>query len=88
MHNILSLSCRFVDWLERALNDDLPDEQWRMPEPHPAGVRPGTIDDSNADYHKLVNTVERHTRCSPAYCLSQKHFDAPAECKFGFPKDL
>ena len=59
-----------------------------MPEPHSAAVRPGTIDDSKANYHKLVNTVERHSRCSPAYCLRQKHFDAPADCRFGFPKDL
>ena len=52
-------------------NDDLPDEQWKMPEPHPAAVRPGTTDDSNADYHKLVNTVERHTICSHACYLRQ-----------------
>ena len=49
--------------------------------------RAGTIDNSNADYHKLVNTVERHTRYSPAYCPRKKH-DTPAECRFGFPKDL
>ena len=40
-----------------------------MPEPHPAAVKLGTIDDSNADYHKLVNTVVRHTSCSPAYSM-------------------
>ena len=56
--------------------------------PHPAPVRTGRIDSINADYHELVYTVERHTRFSPVYCLRQKHFDAPAECRFGFPKDL
>ena len=59
-----------------------------MPEPNPAAIRPGIIDDSNIDCHKLVNSVERHTRCTPACRLRQKHVDTPAECRFGFPKDL
>ena len=44
------------------------------------------VEDADADYHRLVNSVERHTRCSSAYCLRQKYLGVPAECRFGFPK--
>ena len=67
-------------------NEELPDEQWRIPQPHPSAVRPSAVEDADADYHRLVNSVERHTRCSSAYCLRQKYLGVPAECRFGFPK--
>ena len=79
---------RYVDWLITTVNEDLPDEQWRCPEPHPSAVKPTEVENSDQDYNRLVNSVERHTRCSPAYCLKQKHVGLPADCRFGFPKDL
>ena len=80
--------CRYIDWLVTTFNEELPDEQWRIPQPHPSAVRPSTVEDADADYHRLVNSVERHTRCSSAYCLRQKNVGVPAECRFGFPKGL
>ena len=59
-----------------------------MPEPHPPAVRATVVENHDNDYHRLVNTVERHTRCSPAYCLRRKKMDLLAECRFGFPKPL
>ena len=59
-----------------------------MPEPHPSAVRATVVENHDNDYHRLVNTVERHTRCSPAYCLGRKRMDLLAECRFGFPKPL
>ena len=67
---------------------NLPDETWRIPDPHPSAVSATTLDNRDNDYHRLVNTVERHTRCSPAYCLKQRRQDLLAECRFGFPKPL
>jgi hypothetical protein len=69
-------------------NEELPDESWRIPDPHPSAVRATTVDNRDNDYHRLANTVERHTRCSAAYCLKQKRVDLLAECRFGFPKPL
>ena len=66
----------------------MPDEQWRNPQPHPSSVKPSAVEDTGADYHWLVNSVERHTKCSSAYCLRQKNRSVPAECGFGFPKGL
>ncbi|CAB4023269.1 ATP-dependent DNA helicase pif1 [Paramuricea clavata] len=79
---------RYVDWLVTTFNEELPDENWRIPDPHPSAVSATTLDNRDHDYHRLVNTVERHTRCSPAYCLKQNRVDLLAECRFGFPKPL
>ncbi|CAB4032530.1 ATP-dependent DNA helicase PIF1 [Paramuricea clavata] len=82
------LLIQYVDWLVTTFNEELPDENWSVPDPHPSAVRATTVDNRDNDYHRLVNTVERHTRCSPAYCLKQKRVDLLAECRFGFPKPL
>ena len=57
-------------------------------EPRPSAVRATAIDNHDNDYHRLVNTVERHTRCSPAYCLRRKRMDLLAEWRFDFPKPV
>ena len=67
-------------------DEELPDEQWKIAQPHPSAVRPSVVEDADADSHRLVNSVERHTRCSSAYCLRQENVGVPAECRFGFPK--
>ena len=85
----LTKSCivlRCVDWLVTTFNEDLPDESQRMPDPHPSAISATLVDNHDSDYHRLVNTVERHTRCSAAYCLKQKTGNPLAECRFGFPK--
>lgn len=58
-----------------------------MPQPHPSACQPGQdIDD--ADYQDLVNSVERHTRCSAAYCLRQKGAQQTPTCRFKFPREV
>ena len=42
---------------------------------------------TDTDYEDLLNTVQRHTRCSSAYCLKRKPNDNEAKCRFNFPKD-
>ena len=51
--------CRYIDWLVTIFNEELPDEQWRIPQPHPSAVRPSTIEDADADYHRLVEQIYR-----------------------------
>ena len=55
------------------------------PNPHPCTVTFRNV--QYQDYHQLVNTVERHTRCSSAYCLRRKNGEEPS-CRFDFPKEL
>lgn len=42
---------------------------------------------TDTDYEDLLNTVQRHTRCSSVYCLKRKANDSEAKCRFNFPID-
>ena len=79
----------YVDWLVTTVNDSIPDDQWTLPQPHPCTISLIDVDDSaqTEDYTNLVNTVQRHTRCSPAYCIKQKQNQQQPQCRFGYPKE-
>ena len=77
---------QYADWLITTMNAEVPDEQWRLPQPHPSAVPPQDIQDEQQDYQDLVNSVERHTRCSAAYCLRYNPELPEPYCRFGYPK--
>lgn len=58
----------YCDWLVTTCNDALPDELWSLPNPHLCTISIHNVVDLEQDYQDLANTVERHTRCSAAYC--------------------
>ena len=64
--------CLYSDWLVTTCNESIPDDQWIFPDPHPCSLQFEHINDMDQDYHNLVNAVERHTHCSPAYCFKRK----------------
>lgn len=43
---------------------------------------------SDDDYVDLLNTVQRHTRCSTNYCLRKKQNELELKCRFRFPFEL
>ena len=43
------------------------------------------VEDIKMDLIELIATCQRHTLCSPAYCLKKKGVQ---ECRFGYPKPL
>ena len=51
----------YADWLVTTWNDNVPDNFWRQPFPHPSALSLYNVTDIEADYHDLVNSVERHT---------------------------
>ena len=77
---------QYVDWLVTTINEALPQENWTVPRPHPSAVPIQDIQNEDDDYHALVNSVERHTKCSTAYCLRTKP-GKPPTCRFKYPKD-
>lgn len=77
---------QYANWLVTTCNDTLPDESWTSPDPHPCAVSVQDVADSDDDYHNLVNSVERHTRCSAAYCLRKKPGEPNAQCRFNYPR--
>lgn len=78
---------QYVDWLVTTCNESIPDEHWCTPLLHPCSVPPSDVTDVDEDYHSLVNTVQRHTRCSTAYCLRSKPGRQDVECRFGYPHE-
>ena len=77
----------YIDSLVTTINNSIPDETWRRPEPHPCAQKLNDIvvTSHNDDYHSLVNCVQRHTKCSSAYCLRKKNTQSEPTCRFGYP---
>ena len=61
------------------INEAIPDKNdWSVPNPHPCTVPFTHLQDQDEDYHQLVNTVERHTKCSSEYNYDKpKNLDNP-----------
>ena len=55
--------------------------------PHVCNKPYANVKDINMDLVEMIATCQRHTRCSPAYCLKKKK-KGVQECRFGYPKPL
>lgn len=67
--------CQYVDSLLCTNNPQPPNnEMWIKPDIHPCKKKFKDIPNSQlaTDYVDLLNTVQRHTRCSTNYCLKKK----------------
>jgi ATP-dependent DNA helicase PIF1 len=58
-----------------------------VPEIHPCQKSHNELLDDMQDYIELINKLQRHTRCSPSYCL---RIDPSRQqiCRFGYPKEI
>ncbi len=85
--NASNIICNYADWLFSTENP-LPPEQgyWVKPQHNPCQQKPCETD-KNADLANLINTVQRHSRCSTNYCLKKVN-DSELRCRFNFPKPL
>ncbi|CAB3985549.1 ATP-dependent DNA helicase PIF1 [Paramuricea clavata] len=63
---------------------------WIRPEVHPCQRSHHDIPEheKQSDYVDLLNTVQRHTRCSTSYCLRKKSNETELKCRFHFPFDI
>ena len=80
--------CQYVDWILTTVNQLPPEtETWVRPKVHPCQKRPEDIAEADleTDYIDLVNTVQRHSKCSTSYCLRQKEGEVDLKCRFNFP---
>ena len=80
----------YVDGLHTAWHPapPVPGQPFVPPVRHPCARRFADVDECEADYESLINSVQRHTKCSERYCLRKKRGSAVAECRFGYPKPL
>ena len=78
--------CKYVDGLLSTYNPDPPDNgNWIKPTVHPCQQHHKDIQNTDTDYIDLLNTVQRHTRCSSNYCLRKKENESDLKCRFHFP---
>ena len=73
-------------WLVTTCNNAIPDDYWSIPNPHPCSIPIANVADEDEDYSNLVNTVQRHTKCSTAYCLRKKPREPDLKCRFKYPQ--
>ncbi len=74
---------QYIDSMVTTIN---PDMNAAIPEQHPCQKVRDEIDDSSQDYIELINKLQRHTRCSPSYCIRVNR-SGQQSCRFGYPKD-
>ena len=77
----------YANWLVTTIiNDALPLDNWTIPSLHPSAISTDNVEDLDRDCAALVNSVERHTKCNPAYCIEIKPGQQPT-FRFNFPND-
>ena len=57
-----------------------------IPIRHPCQKDHSELQDDIQDYIDLVNKLQRHTRCSPSYCILVNR-KGEQMCRFGYPKE-
>ena len=83
--------CDYVDSLLSTWNPSPPfQNNWSKPGVHPCKLHYLDLshDEQCHDYVNLLNTVQRHTRCSTNYCLKHKQNESDLKCRFNYPFDL
>ena len=83
--------CQYVDTLISTCNPCPPDSDlWNKPSIHPCKKKHKDINQSDLDndYIDLLNTVQRHTRCSTKYCLRYNQVNKDLQCRFNYPVDF
>lgn len=83
--------CDYVDSLLSTWNPKLPCENnWAKPVVHPCKQHYLHLSHNEQcdDYVNLLNTVQRHTRCSTNYCLKRKENESDLKCRFNYPFNL
>jgi ATP-dependent DNA helicase PIF1 len=74
---------RYLDSVVTTIN---PNINAPFPERHPCQKGSDEINYNLQDYVELINKLQRHTRCSPSYCIRVK--GGQQVCRFGYPKDI
>ena len=55
---------------------------------HPCSKPFAQRENSRRELAELLNRVERHTKCTPAYCLRKVKNSQTQQCRFHFPRSL
>lgn len=98
MINLLTFSARqhLVDYIDKTIStinpavqldgSDIDSAPPLCVDPHICNVAYADVEDVHQDLIDLIATCQRHTRCSPSYCLRTVHGEQ--KCRFDYPKPL
>jgi ATP-dependent DNA helicase PIF1 len=81
--NVMSEVVRYLNSLTTTINPGL---NAPIPDKHPCQKDRSELLDDQQDYIDLINKLQRHTRCSPSYCLRVDRGNKQS-CRFGYPKE-
>ncbi|KAK3920379.1 ATP-dependent DNA helicase [Frankliniella fusca] len=74
-------------YFEGLISAVIPNPNVEMAFRHPCEVRFGEVEDAETDISQLLLKVQRHTKCSPGYCL-RLNKQRETVCRFHFPFDI
>lgn len=80
---MMNNAIRYIDSMVTTIN---PGMNAAIPERHPCQKRRDEIEDDSKDHIELINKLQRHTRCSPSYCIRVNRSKEQI-CRFGYPKE-
>jgi hypothetical protein len=76
---------KYTDSIVTTINSEI---NAAIPRKYPCQKSSDEIKDNlQQDYIELVNKLQRHTYCSPSYCLRVNKKTGQQMCRFGYPKD-
>lgn len=76
-----------IDFYDKLISTENPNMYEPPATEHPCKKKFSDVEDVNLDLAKLLNCVQRHTKCSAGYCL-RKDKNNQLKCRFGFPETL
>ncbi|KAK3918035.1 ATP-dependent DNA helicase, partial [Frankliniella fusca] len=74
-------------YFEGLISAVIPNRNVEIASRHPCEVRFGEVEDAETDISQLLLKVQRHTTCSPGYCL-RLNKQRETVCRFHFPFDI
>ncbi|CAG8668017.1 15339_t:CDS:2 [Cetraspora pellucida] len=81
-----NLMTEVVQYIDASVTTINPDINAPIPDHHPCQKSYEELNDDLQDYIELINKVQRHTHCSPSYCLRANR--RQQSCRFGYPKEI
>ncbi|CAG8802972.1 2782_t:CDS:2, partial [Cetraspora pellucida] len=82
--NIMEEVIQYLNGLVTTINPGL---NAPVPDRHLCQKNHDEIHDDLQDYIDLINKLQRHTRCSPSYCL-RINKSGQQFCRYGYPKEI
>ncbi|KAJ1518827.1 hypothetical protein ONE63_011559 [Megalurothrips usitatus] len=79
---------KVLSYFDRYISTTHPDINCPASPVHPCQKKLSEVLDIKRDLAELLNRVQRHTKCSEAYCLRINKKTKKKECRFKFPREL